>query len=140
MKVLGWCLTNCMVDLGELSLHVNWDFISHRAAQLSSSVLAKEIIWNINRSGAMISPCLTPTLKSMYVSIFLMMSLTTLLPYMRFIAEHSLGGAPYFTSMDMSSAWLEVSKNLDNDANANHVGRLCLCLRLRSDFIVNVTS
>ena len=46
----------------------------------------------------------------MDVSIFPMMRLTTLFAYMYLIAENSLGGEPYFPSMEMSSLWLEVSK------------------------------
>ena len=62
-KVLGWWLTNCTVDLGELSLRSNWDLINLRAVHSSSSVSAKAIIKNRNSTGAMLSPCLTPTLN-----------------------------------------------------------------------------
>ena len=86
------------------------------------------------------SPCLTPTLNSIGVSTLPMLSLTMLLLYMRLIAEHSLGGAPYFSIMVMSSAWLEVSKDLTRYLNATHVGRLSLCLRCISVLILNVPS
>ena len=66
----GRWLTNCPVDLGELSLRENWDLLSPRAVHSSSSVLAKAIIKNINSTGAILSPCLTPTLNSMDVSTF----------------------------------------------------------------------
>ena len=66
--------------------------------------------------------------------------LTKLLSYMHLISEHRLGGAPYFTSMDMSSVWLEASKDLTRSANATHVGRLWLCLRCISVLIANVPS
>ena len=39
MKVLGRWLTSCPVDLGELSLRANWDFLSPRASQSSYIVL-----------------------------------------------------------------------------------------------------
>ena len=98
-----WWLTNCPFDICELSLCTNWALISPRAVHSSSSVLDKAIIKNINSTGAMLSPCLTPTLKSMDVSTLLMMRLTMLLSYMRFITERSLRGAPYFPIMFMSS-------------------------------------
>ena len=125
----GRWLTNCPVDLGELSLYENWAFLSPRAIHLSSSVLVKAITENRNSTGAMLYPCLKPTLKSMDVSTLPRMILTMLLLYMRLIAEHSLGGAPYFPSMETSSAWLEASKALTRPANAIHVGSLWLCLR-----------
>ena len=102
-KVPGRWLTNCPVDLGELSLRGNWALLIPRAVHSYSSVLAKAVIKNRNSTGDMLSPCLTPNLNSIDVSTFLMMSLTILLSYMRLIAEHSLGGAPYFLSMVMSS-------------------------------------
>ena len=67
-----------------------------------------------------------------------MTSLTTILFYMSFMAEYSLGGAPYFTSMAMSNAWLEVLKVLTRSVNATHVGRLWFCIRHISVLIVNV--
>ena len=57
---------------------------------------------------------------------------------MRLISEHSLGGAPYFPSMGTSSAWLEVPKALTRSVNDIHVGRLCLYIRCRMFFIVNL--
>ena len=102
-KVLGWCITNCTVDLGELYLLENRTLLSPRAVHSSYSVSEKAIINNRNGNGAMLSPCLTTTLRSMYVSTLTMMSLTILLLFMRLIAEYSLGGASYFPSMAMSS-------------------------------------
>ena len=60
-KMPGQWLTNGPVDLGELSLRTNWDLLSPRAVHSSSSVLAKAIIKNRSKTGAMLSPCLTPT-------------------------------------------------------------------------------
>ena len=100
-KLPGWWLTNCPVDLGELSLRENWDVLSPRAVHVASSDLAKAIIKNRNSTRAIISPCLTPTFKSMDVSTLPMIILTMLLLYMHLIVEHSLGGAPYFPSMAM---------------------------------------
>ena len=65
--VPGRWLTNFLVDLGELYLRANLNFLSPRAIHSSSSVLVKAFINNRNRTGAMISPCLIPTLKSMDV-------------------------------------------------------------------------
>ena len=135
-----WWLTNCPVDLGELSLCANWDFINYRSVHSSSCVLEKDIIKNRNNTVAIMSTCLTPTLESMDVSILTMIILTTFLSYINFLAEHSLGGAPYFPSMEMSNAWLDVSKTLPRSANAIYVWRLWLCLRCRSVLIVNVPS
>ena len=66
-KVPDWWLTNCLVDLDELSLRANWALVSPRAVHLSSSASAKAIFKNINSNRAMLSPCLTPTLNSMDV-------------------------------------------------------------------------
>ena len=84
------------------------------------------------------SPCLTPTLKSMDFSTFPMMILTMLFLYMRLISEYSLGGEPYFPSMAMINAWLGVSKSLTRSAIDTHVGRLWLCIICIIFFIVNV--
>ena len=99
----GWRLTSRQVNIGELSLRGNWDLFSTRIFHLY--------------------PCLIPTLKTIYVSIFMMMRLTLLLLYINLIADDILGGAPYFPSMAMSSAWLEVSKDLDRYFNGTHFGR-----------------
>ena len=76
----------------------------------------------------------------MNVSTLQMMILNMLLLYMRLISEHSLESAPYFPSMAMSNAWLEVSKALNISENSTNVGILWLCLRCRSVLIVNVPS
>ena len=133
-------LTNCPVCLGKFSLRENWDLLHPRAVHLYSSVLEKAIIGNRKSTGAMMSPYLTPTLKSMDVSTLLMMSLTMHFLYMRFIDEHSLGGAPYFPSMAMGNAFLEVSNSLTRSVNAAHVGRLWMLIRCISVLIVNVPS
>ena len=130
-----WWLTNFPVDLGELSLCADWDFLNPRVVYSSFSVSEKDIIRNRKSNGYMMYPCLARTLKSMDVLILRMMSLATLL-----IAEHSLGGAPYFTSMAMINAWLEVSKSLNRYENSTHVGRFWLFIRYRSVLIVNVPS
>ena len=132
-KVPGTCLTKYLVDIGELSLCANWDLLNPRAANLSSGVMEKAIIRNINSNGTMSYPCLTSTFLPM-------MTLNTYLLYMRLIDKHSHGGAPYFPSMTMSNVWLEVSKALTRSDNATHVGRLWLCLKCISVLIVNVPS
>ena len=100
----GRWITNFPVDLGDLSLRANWGLLDPRAVHSSSSVSAKVIIKNRNSTGSMLSNFLTPTFNSMDVSTLPMMSLTMLLFYMHFFADHSLGGAPYFPSMEMSNA------------------------------------
>ena len=94
-KVLGWWLTNCQFDLGELSLHENCSLLSPRDVHLSSSFLAKAITHNINITWDMLSPCLTTTLKLMDVYTLQIISLPILLLYMSLIAERSIGGAQY---------------------------------------------
>ena len=103
-KMLDWWLTNCPGDLGELSLRVNWYLLGPRDVHSSYSVSAKAIIKKRNSTGVMLYPCLTPTFKSMDVSTLSLMSLTMLFPYMRLIADHIIGGAPYSPRMATSSA------------------------------------
>ena len=103
-KVLVRWITNCPVDISELSLSENWALLSSRAVHLSSSVSEKAIIKNINSTGDMLSPCLTPTFKLMDFSAFPIMILTMILLCMRLIDEHSIGDAPYFPSIEMISA------------------------------------
>ena len=76
----------------------------------------------------------------MDVSILMIMSLTILLLYICLIDDHSIEGAPYFPSMEIISAWFEVSKAFNKSANSTHVGILWLCLRCRSVLILNVSS
>ena len=64
-KVPSWCLTNCLVDIGEVSLRVNWDLLNPRAINLYSSIWDKVIIRNRNNTGSMISHCLRPNVKSL---------------------------------------------------------------------------
>ena len=75
-KVPVCWLTNCPVDLGEFSLRLNWALLGPRAVHLSSGVSENAIIKNRNSTGDVLSPCLTPVLKSMYVSTLPMMILT----------------------------------------------------------------
>ena len=137
-KVPGPWLTSYPVDIGELSLRENWALLSHRTVHLSSSVLENTIINNRNITRDMLYPCLEGTLKWIDVYTLPIMRLTMILLYLCLIADHSIGGAPYFTNMTMTSAWLEVSKDLTKSANDTHVGRLWLCLRCRMISIVNV--
>ena len=131
-KVLGTCLTKCLVDIGEFSLCANWALINPRAAKLYSGVMKKATIRNINSNGTMLSPCLKSTFLPMT-------TLNKSLLYMRLIANHSHGGATYFPSMTMSNVWLEASKALTRSDNATHVGGLWLCLRCRSVLICECT-
>ena len=124
MKVPIRWLTSCPVDIGKLSLHKNWDLLSPRTIHLYSSVFLKSITRNSNSTDAMMYPCLKPTLKSLDVSILTMMSLTATFSYTCLIPEHSLGGAPYLPSMEISSAWLEVYKELTRSINATYVGNV----------------
>ena len=52
-KVPGWCLTNCAVHIGELSLRANWAFLDPRAVHSSYSVLAKAIIGTVILQGTL---------------------------------------------------------------------------------------
>ena len=61
--VPGRCLTNCLVDLGKLSLGANWDLPNPRYVHSSSNVSAKAIIKNRNNTGDMMPLCLTTTLN-----------------------------------------------------------------------------
>ena len=90
-KVPGRWLNTCPVDLGELYLHVNLALLNTRAVHSYYSALSNAIIRDINSTKAILYPFLTPNFKSMDVSILPMMILTTLLLYMRLIAQHSLG-------------------------------------------------
>ena len=76
VKVPGWWLTIFPVDHSGLSLRTNWSLINPRAVHSSSRFLAKDIIRNRNNTRAMLYPCLTPNLKSIYVSILPMTILT----------------------------------------------------------------
>ena len=67
VKVTGWWITSCLVDIGEFSLHENWALISSGAFHSSSSVLENSINSNRNRTGSIPLTCLNPTLKSMAV-------------------------------------------------------------------------
>ena len=72
-KVPGRWITTFPVGLGEYSLRENWSLLSRRAFHLSSSVLAKAINKKRNGTGSILSPCFTPTLRSMGVSTLPMM-------------------------------------------------------------------
>ena len=133
-------LTSCQVDLSELSLIANWALLSLRAVHSSSTDLTKATIKNINSTVAMLYPCLKTTLKLMDVSTLSRMILTMLSMYMCSIAEHSLGGASYFPSMEMSSSCFKVSEALTKSANDTHARRLWLCIRCRMTLIMNVPS
>ena len=108
VKVTGWWLTSCLVDIGELYFRKKWALLSTRAVHSSSSVLEKVIVRNINSTGYMLYNFLTPNLKSMDFSILPMTSLTTILSCVCLMDKNSLGGAPYFPSMEMSSAWFDI--------------------------------
>ena len=91
IKLPGLWLTIFPVNLGGLSLRENWDFLNPRDVHSFSSDLAKAIIRNRKITGDVLSTCLTPTLKSMDVSILPMMIFTIIFSYVHFISEHSMG-------------------------------------------------
>ena len=78
-KVPGCWLTNFPFVLGALSLCSNLALLNLTDVHSSYSVSEKAIIKNRNITGSVMSTCLKPTLKSMDVSTFSMMSFTILL-------------------------------------------------------------
>ena len=86
-------------DKGELLLRENFALVSPLSAHSFLSVLANAITMERNRTGATLSPCLTPTLKSIVVSNSPITNLTTLSLYILVIVTHRFGGQPYLASI-----------------------------------------
>ena len=93
---------------------------------------------NRKRAGSILSHCLNLTLKSMEVSIFIIIGLTTLFSYILMIVEQKRFGAPYLARMAIRSFWLDVSKYFTMSSNATQLGKLWLCCRCSKLFKVNI--
>ena len=71
-----------------------------------SIVFANTTMMNRKNKGATLSPYFTPTSKGTDMSIFPSISLIFLSVYILLIAEHNLGGQPYFFNISTISLWL----------------------------------
>ena len=89
------------------------------------------------RTGAILSLFFTPALNGMRVSVFPMMSLTTLSLYIHLFEDCSLGGQPYRPKISIITQWLEVSKALTRSSNNTNVGKLWLFRKCNSVLSVN---
>ena len=99
----GLWLIIWLVDRGELLCLDNVDFVSPFHVHYFSNVLANDMISNRKRTGDMLSPCLTPTLKGMEVSSFPIISLTALFSYFLLVTEKNRGGARYLDMIAIRS-------------------------------------
>ena len=63
-----------------------------------SRVSVKPMIKNRNNTGAMLSPCFTPTSNGIVVSALPIFNLTMLFLYILSIADRRFGGHPYLCS------------------------------------------
>ena len=63
-----------------------------------SRVSVMPMIKNRNNTGAMLSPCFTPTLNGIVVSDLPILNLTMLFLYILSIADRRFGGHPYLCS------------------------------------------
>ena len=78
LKDFGLWLTILPVERGELLCLDNVAFVRPSLVHYFSNLSANAMMRNMNITGSMMYPCLTPTLKGMEVSIFPIISLTTL--------------------------------------------------------------
>ena len=127
-------------DLDDLSLRRNWSLWRSCLIHYFSRVSEKSMMTKRKSTSAMLSPCLTETLKGMEVSILPIINITKLSLYILTIADRNLGGQPYLPKIASISWWLDVSKYLTRSAKRTQVGKLWLCLRCRSFFMVNLPS
>ena len=88
------CAVSCADVWGETSCREKRGFVSFALSHSFSSVSANAITKKRNRTGAMLSPCLTPTVNGIEVSILPIISRTFVFAYMRFIADTNFGGPP----------------------------------------------
>ena len=88
---------------------------------------------------AMLSYCLTTTLKGMDVSILPIIRVTTVFLYILLIVENNRGGSAYLDGIVIRSFWFEMSNDFTKYANTNQLGKVWLCLRCAKIFIVNIT-
>ena len=88
---------------------------------------------------AMLSYCLTTTLKGMDVSVLPIIRVTTVFLYILLIVENNRGGSAYLDGIVIRSFWFEMSNDFTKYANTNQLGKVWLCLRCAKIFIVNIT-
>ena len=122
----GW-LVILPADCGELLCFFNLIICKSFFTHSSSNVSANAIIIKRNKTGATLSPCLTPTSKEMDISVSPRMRRNLLSTYIQRIADRSLGGQPYLARISTISLWFEVSKAFTRLANITNVGKLWLC-------------
>ena len=121
----GWLLI-IPEDWGELLCCLNLIIFKSFLTHYFSIVSANAIIMNSKSTGATLSPCFYPTSKGMDMSIFPSIILTFLSVYILLIAEHNLGGQPYFFNISTISLWLEVLNALTRSEKITNVGKLWL--------------
>mmetsp|Transcript_22884 Transcript_22884/g.52540 ORF Transcript_22884/g.52540 Transcript_22884/m.52540 type:complete len:209 (-) Transcript_22884:166-792(-) len=109
-------------------------------SQIVSSESAKAFMRKRNRTGAILSPCLTPTSCNISFTLFPIFKTTVRSVYIRLITLHRLGGAPYLSRILIRSWWSAVSKALTKSTNATYVSWSWFRLILRSVLIVNSPS
>ena len=102
-NVFAWWLVILPEDWGELLCRLNLIIFKSFITHYFSIVSANAIMINKKSTGAELSSCLTPTSKGMYMSIFYIINLTLLSMYILLIAEHNLGGQPYFFNISTIS-------------------------------------
>ena len=85
-------------DCGELSCLQNFNLCSPFFTHYFSRVSAKPMIKNRNNTGAILSPCFTPTSKGIVVSALPIINQTMLFLYILSIADRRFGGPPYLSS------------------------------------------
>ena len=90
----GW-LMSWPSDKGESLLRENFALVSPLSFHYFSSVSENAITMKRNRTGATLSPCLTPTLKYIVVSNSPTTNLTTLSLYILVMVSHRFGGQLY---------------------------------------------
>ena len=97
LKYFVLWMTICPIERGDLLCIENVSFVSPFLAHYFSNVSEISMTIHRKRTEAMLSRCLTHTLKGPNVSKFPIISLTKLCSYILMIAEQKRGGAPYLT-------------------------------------------
>ena len=103
LKHFGLWLTIRPLERGELLCLENVTLLSPFLVLYFYKVWENAMTKNRKRTGAMLYTCLTTTLKGMDVSIFPIISLTTLFLYIVLIAEKKRGGVPCMAIMSIRS-------------------------------------
>ena len=110
-----------------------WDRIIFRpfSSQTSPRISEKAFIKNRNNTGAMLSPCLTPTSWKIVSILFKILSTTIKYWYVLWIVEKNFGGDPYLSSTLTSSLWPLVSKAFTRPTKSTKVGKLWLFFHIQ---------